>query len=86
MHFFLPSRWRWGARAADHDTISIDEEEGETLVGIDMDAVRRGALERRRDPLAEAEGRLSRDLEAGFMDDSDEEGHDDRRSGAGGRH
>ncbi|KAJ5779001.1 hypothetical protein N7457_006721 [Penicillium paradoxum] len=86
MHFFLPSRWRWGARTADHDTISIDEEEGETLVGMDMDAVRRGALEGRRDPLADAESRLSRDLEAGFMDDSDEEGSEGHRNGGGGRH
>lgn len=65
---------------ADHDTISIDDEEGEILVGMDIDAARREALERRRGSVAEAEGRLSRDLEEGFMDDSDEEDH-----GGGGR-
>jgi hypothetical protein len=67
---------------ADHDTISIDDEEGEILVGMDMDAARREALERRRGSVGEAEGRLSRDLEEGFMDDSDEEDH---HGGGGGR-
>lgn len=56
---------------ADNDNISIDEEEGELMVGMDMDARRREALERRRAP--ETEGRLSRELEEGFMDESDEE-------------
>jgi hypothetical protein len=73
MHFFLPSSWRRGAHIADHDNISIDEEEGEALVGMNMDAVRRGALEQRQDTGTE---RLGRDLEEGFMDDSDSE---DRR-------
>jgi hypothetical protein len=41
------------------------------MVGMDMDARRREALERRRAP--ETEGRLSRELEEGFMDESDEE-------------
>jgi hypothetical protein len=84
MHFFLPSRWRWGVRIDDHDTISIDDEEGEVMTGMDMDSSRRGALERRRDSLAEAENRLSRDLEEGFMDDSDEEGSEGRRNEGGG--
>ncbi|KAJ6023310.1 uncharacterized protein N7446_013670 [Penicillium canescens] len=74
MRFFLPSTWRRGAHV-EHDTISIDDDEGEILVGMDMDAARREALERRRGSVAEAEGRLSRDLEEGFMDDSDEEDH-----------
>ncbi|KAJ5822864.1 hypothetical protein N7447_005204 [Penicillium robsamsonii] len=82
MHFFLPSRWRLGARIADHDTISIDDEEGETLVGMDMDSVRRGALEeRRRDTMADTQSRLSRDLEQGFMDDSDDERSENGRGG-----
>ncbi|KAJ5518374.1 hypothetical protein N7453_000796 [Penicillium expansum] len=86
MHFFLPSQWRWGAHIADHDTESIDDEEGEILVGMDMDSVRRGALEqRRRDDLADTQSRLSRDLEEGFMDDSDEEGSERSRSGRGER-
>ncbi|KGO66571.1 hypothetical protein PITC_079990 [Penicillium italicum] len=92
MHFFLPSRWRRGANTADHETESIDDEEGEILVGMDMDSVRRGALEqRRRDNLADTQSRLSRDLEEGFMDDSDEEGSERSErserseSGRGGR-
>ncbi|KXG51189.1 uncharacterized protein PGRI_067610 [Penicillium griseofulvum] len=85
MHFFLPSRWRWGARI-EHDTISIDDEEGEILVGMDRDSARRGALEERRhDTLGETESRLSRDLEQGFMDDSDDEGNEGGRNGLGGR-
>lgn len=84
MHFFLPSRWRWGAHIPDHDTESIDDEEGEILVGMDMNSVRRGALEqRRRDTLAETESRLSRDLEEGFMDDSDDS--DEESEGRGNR-
>jgi hypothetical protein len=72
MRFFLPSSWRRDRdpHAADNDNISIDEEEGELMVGMDMDARRREALERRRAP---EEGRLSRELEEGFMDESDEE-------------
>ncbi|CAP80059.1 hypothetical protein E8E15_007627 [Penicillium rubens] len=86
MHFFLRSRWRWGAQIPDHDNISIDDEEGENMVGMNMDSDRRGALEqRRRDTLAETEGRLSRDLEEGFMDDSDEEGDEEPRNGRAGR-
>ncbi|KAJ5202355.1 hypothetical protein N7449_004434 [Penicillium cf. viridicatum] len=85
MHFFLPSRWRWGAHIADHDTESIDDEEGEMLVGMDMASVRRGTLEQqRRDNLADRESRLSRDLEEGFMDDSDSEGSERSGHGRGG--
>ncbi|CAG7930764.1 unnamed protein product [Penicillium olsonii] len=71
MNFILRSTWRRGADVADNDNISIDEQDGEVLVGMDMDAVRRGALERRYDAGTE---RLGRDLEEGFMDDSDSEG------------
>lgn len=84
MRFFLPSSWRPGAHMADHDNISIDDDEGELMVGMDMDAARREALERRRSTAADAESRLSRDLEEGFMDDSDEEG--EAREGGGNRH
>lgn len=46
------------------------------MVGMDMDPSRREALERRRSTAGDAESRLSRELEAGFMDDSDDdEGH-----------
>lgn len=68
----------------DHDNISIDDEEGENMVGMNMDSERRQE-QRRRDTLAETEGRLSRDLEEGFMDDSDEEGNEEPRNGRGGR-
>ncbi|CAG8229949.1 unnamed protein product [Penicillium nalgiovense] len=84
MHFFLRSRWRLGAQMPDHDNISIDDEEGENMVGMNMDSERRQE-QRRRDTLAETEGRLSRDLEEGFMDDSDEEGNEEPRNGRGGR-
>jgi hypothetical protein len=73
MRFFLPASWRAGAHMADHENISIDDEEGEIMVGMNMNSARREALERRRSTAAEAEGRLSRDLEEGFMDDSDDE-------------
>ncbi|EKV12120.1 hypothetical protein PDIG_46560 [Penicillium digitatum PHI26] len=86
MQFFLRSRWRWGAHTADHDTESIDDEEGEILVRMNIDSVRRGALEqRRRDDVADAESRLSRDLEEGFMDDSDEQEGERSGNGRGGR-
>ncbi|KAL4899717.1 hypothetical protein BDW74DRAFT_108732 [Aspergillus multicolor] len=76
MRRFLPSSWRQQAHISDaNDNISILDEEGEIMVGMNMDAAHREALERRRSTIAEDEGRLSRDLEEGFMDDSDEEGH-----------
>ncbi|CAG8243206.1 unnamed protein product [Penicillium salamii] len=71
MDLVLRSTWRRSADMPDNDNISIDEQEGEALVGMDMDAVRRGALERRQD----VGERLGRELEEGFMDDSDSEGH-----------
>ena len=49
------------------------------MVGMNMDARRREALE--RDRRRETEGRLSRELEEGFMDESDEE----LGEGTGGR-
>lgn len=52
------------------------------MVGMDMDPARREALERRRSTVAEPESRLSRELEEGFMDDSDEE--EDGRQGPRG--
>lgn len=61
-----------------NDNVSIYDEEGEIMVGMHMDPARREALERRRSTAAEAESRLSRDLEEGFMDDSDED--DSRRN------
>lgn len=85
MRFFLPSSWRPGAHVADHENIDIDDDEGELMIGMGMDTHRREALERRRSTVAEAEDRLGRDLEEGFMDDSDDEEHE-ARPNAGLRH
>lgn len=68
------------------DGISIFDEDGETMVGMEIDPARRAALEQRRslagDFRHEDDGghqvRLSRELEEGFMDDSDD-GDDGRR-------
>ena len=62
--------------AEDHnDNDSIFDEEGELMVSMNVDAARREAIERRHGVGAPAgsEGRLSRDLEEGFIDDSDDE-------------
>lgn len=86
MHFFLPSSWRQRAGLDDdnnNDSISIYDEEGETMVGMDMDPHRREALERRRSTTADSQTRLSRDLEEGFMDDS--EGDEEEGEGNRGR-
>ncbi|KAL4976163.1 hypothetical protein BDW66DRAFT_135761 [Aspergillus desertorum] len=74
MRRFLPSSWRQQAHIFDpNDNISILDEEGEIMVGMDINSTHREALERRRSTVAEDEGRLSRELEEGFMDDSDDE-------------
>lgn len=73
MHLFLPSTWRREARLIEgqNDSGSIFDEEGENMVGFDPS--RREALERRRSTTSDDQPRLSRDLEEGFMDESDEE-------------
>ncbi|KAL2372242.1 hypothetical protein BDBG_07691 [Blastomyces gilchristii SLH14081] len=97
MHFLLPSSWRqrhiFGAQ--DGEGSVFDDEEGEDMVGFEMDASsRREALEQQRRignnhhsgrGSVETDRRLSRDIEEGFMDDSDEEeeeeeGGDERRA------
>ncbi|KAJ5628406.1 hypothetical protein N7490_010634 [Penicillium lividum] len=78
MRFFLPSSWRRGAHLDDHENIDIDDDEGELMVGMGMDAARREALDRHRNTITDAQSRLSRDLEEGFMDDSDNEGSEGR--------
>lgn len=85
MRFFLPSSWRRGAHLADHDNISIDDDEGELMIGMNMNAARREALERRTPTAPEPVSRLSRDLEEGFMDDSDDDEREGREN-AGNRH
>ncbi|CBF70914.1 hypothetical protein AN6524.2 [Aspergillus nidulans FGSC A4] len=82
MRRFLPSSWRQQAHISDpNDNISILDEEGEIMVGMNMDSAQREALERQRNTVAEDEGRLSRELEEGFMDDSDEEVNQDNWTG-----
>ena len=44
------------------------------MVGMDMERARREALEQGRVGGEPEGGRLSRDLEQGFMDDSDDDG------------
>lgn len=85
MNFFLRSRWRRNPTHAendlhDNDNVSIGDEEGEMMIGMggrNRDARRREALERRRnggENLAlDRQERLSRELEEGFMDESDDE-------------
>ncbi|KAL2863001.1 uncharacterized protein BJX67DRAFT_272983 [Aspergillus lucknowensis] len=86
MRRFLPSSWRQQAHFPDdHDNVSILDEEGEIMVGMNMDSAHREALERRRSTAAEDEGRLSRELEEGFMDDTDEEVDQDNSRGGPGR-
>ena len=83
MSFLLPSSWR-GRQGAESDDGLFDEEEGEGMLGFAVDDGRRTQLEREVAAGVSDETRLSRDLEEGFRDDSDEEqGLDRRRSSAG---
>lgn len=59
-------------RPDNHDSISIFDEEGENMAEMNMSTTRREALEARRSFAAD-QVRLSRDLEEGFMDDSDDD-------------
>lgn len=61
---------------AQNDSSSIFDEEGENMVGFDQS--RREALERRRSTTSDEQPRLGRDLEEGFIDDSEEEDGDGR--------
>ena len=85
VRFLTPTAWLNGRppggryNAGEGDGSLFDEEEGEGLVGFDIDAQRREHLERSNEN-ANSDRRLSRDLEEGFQDDSDEEERpDDRR-------
>ena len=59
-----------------HDSISIFDEEGENMAEMNMSASRRVALESRGSFVVDQQMRLSRDLEEGFMDDSDDDDDD----------
>ncbi len=63
----------------------FDEEDGEGMVGFEVDDARRRELERSVEGgVDRPERRLSRDLEEGFRDDSDDDRSDDRRRASGG--
>ena len=55
----------------DEGEVLFSDEEGENMVGLDIDSRRREILEMNDTP--DVRERLSRDLEEGFRDDSDEE-------------
>lgn len=81
--FLLPSTWFRGRdgsgladgldRAGDEGDSLTDAEEGESMMGLELDARTREALERRGSEFGEGERRLSRELEEGFRDDSEDE-------------
>jgi hypothetical protein len=84
VNLLFPSRWRASQRRIEDgsggDDVLFDDEEAEGMVGFDpIDERRREALEQRRSMMGEEDRRLSRELEAGFKDDSDDEAEDDRR-------
>ncbi|KAF2471213.1 uncharacterized protein BDR25DRAFT_303307 [Lindgomyces ingoldianus] len=86
-NLFVPSSWTLRHRSVvdgsggEHNEDELfDDEEGEGMVGFDpIDEHRREALEQRRSMMGEEDRRLSRELEEGFKDDSDDETEDDRR-------
>ena len=86
MNFLLPISWRRRAfgqptesRYAGQSAESLfDEEEGEGMVGFNIEAGRRDTIARQEDA-AITERRLSRELEEGFRDDSDDETRRDER-------
>lgn len=71
-------------RPDNHDSISIFDEEGENMAEMNMPASRREVLEARRGFAAD-QVRLGRDLEEGFMDDSEDDDDHSVTSGQGRR-
>lgn len=59
------------------DELAFGEEEGESMVGFDVN--RRDRSVRGGNVDIHSDRRLSRDLEEGFKDDSEDESSDDRR-------
>lgn len=77
--FLVPSAWRarWGENrytesAQDGSGSDFDDDEGEELYDVDDNRREALSLDARRGRYTEGR-RLSRDLEEGFKDDSDEE-------------
>ncbi|KAI8958207.1 hypothetical protein F5Y11DRAFT_351729 [Daldinia sp. FL1419] len=83
--WMVPSRWRINIRdrvvvgADDTSDIGFSSEEGEELDDVDDDRRHALSLDTHDPERADSIGRLSRDLEEGFRDDS--EGEDDPRRG-----
>lgn len=81
--FVLPSRRRVvdgsgvNRRGSSADELAFGDEEGESMVGFDVN--RREPLVRGGPDGFDSGRRLSRDLEEGFKDDSDEDSVDERR-------
>ncbi|KAK5122855.1 hypothetical protein LTR85_003770 [Meristemomyces frigidus] len=86
-NFILPSSMRWrrdvvvdGRRGSGSgDDLAFGEEEGESMIGFDVNRLPRGRDERGGRVEIDTQRRLSRDLEEGFKDDSEEEGSVDER-------
>jgi hypothetical protein len=89
INLFVPTRWQAnmrhrrvvdGSGGDENEEELFDDEEGEGMVGFDpISERRREALEQRRSMVGEVDRRLSRDLEEGFRDDSDESDEEERR-------
>ncbi|KAI8630206.1 hypothetical protein F5Y19DRAFT_57704 [Xylariaceae sp. FL1651] len=81
--WIIPSRWRLGARervvvADDGESdVGFSSEEGEELNEVDEDGRHALSLDTHHQH-ADSDRRLSRDLEEGFRDDSDDEDRDNR--------
>jgi len=84
MSVLIPTSWRRRAfgesaesrYARESNESLFDDEEGEGMVGFNVDASRRDAIARQQEA-AITDRRLSRDLEEGFRDDSDDEARRD---------
>lgn len=61
------------------DSIAFGEEEGESMIGFDVNSLPRGRDERGGRIEIDTQRRLSRDLEEGFKDDSEEEEDENER-------
>ncbi|KAF2203683.1 hypothetical protein GQ43DRAFT_461366 [Delitschia confertaspora ATCC 74209] len=75
-NLFFPSTWRQPRHIEGHnDEDHFDDGQGEGMASFEIDERRREALEQRRSMMGEEDSgrRLSRELEEGFRDDSEDE-------------
>ncbi|KAI5867276.1 hypothetical protein GGS23DRAFT_168627 [Durotheca rogersii] len=87
--WLVPSRWRRRRNVGDRLVVGADEasdlglssEDGEELDEVDDERRHALSLDTRNAERIDSAGRLSRDLEEGFRDDSDEEDENARRDG-----